>query len=1048
MSLNYTLGIDLGASSIGWALVREKALPTSNENIVAGVRVFPAGTDNEKDVEKSKCIDRRVARGMRRQHQRKTQRRNRVTLVLVNAGLWPRNTQKQKELLLHPVMPDGTRDIYAVYNLRARALDETLTPYEIGRALIHLSQRRGFKSNRKIDNTDEKETGKVKEGIGRIRAAMEETSSRTLGEFFAKHTGVADIAARRGNYTDRKMIEDEFNQIWDAQAPHHPEIMTDKNREQIHEAIFFQRPFDKDSEDKIGHCVYIPEEKRARLGHRLVQRYRIWQEIANLRYNANDGQGEQSLSTENRRKIFEALDQATKITFVKIKKIVGLSEDSVFNLETKGKRKELKGNESEAKLSRLFPEWNKLDEDERNARCEAILSLSDEELAAKARKEWGANDDKVAEILKVVLTAKTGSVSLAAVKLLLPHFEAGLDLTGALEKEGLGQSHIELEEGCNQLPLPDMDKLMITNPVVRTSLFQVRKIVNAIIAKYGKPKRIVVEFARDTKGSIEERNEKHTENRRLEKENESIRKRLIDEYKIVDPHKTDIVKYKLWKECDGICPYCGKELSPQEVFHTGEAQIEHIIPYSISFNDSYANKTLACHKCNLEKSARIPYQVWGQDEKRFGEIIGRVKLFQSEFRWTKVNKFEKKEIDETKAPERLLNDTRYMCRVVREFLQQLYSGTGSQRDQFVRVCTGSLTAKLRHHWGLNKILDVENNIKNRDDHRHHAVDAIVIALTNQTMVENLARWSQQRERRESPIFDAPKPFRAESRDPEQETQEFLRQAQQAIDKINVSHKPTRRVRGQLHNETNYGKIDENTYVVRKPLSALTANDAKSIRDPQIRELILNCLKQHGVDVNTKKSPENKVVQNALNAQPIYMTADGKPNGKAPQIKKVRVTVPLSKAIEFKNSDGEAYTYCDPDNNHHMEVFEFIDEKGKLKREARVVTLFEARRRVNAGESVVSRVHPTRPEAKLYTWFCKNDIVEVQDKDGSMKLCRIQKLSGSSEFSSKFNVYFRLHTAATIDDKESLILISSCSPDKLVMQKKTVSPLGELSDDNG
>lgn len=1077
---DYVLGIDLGASSIGWALVREKAILGASDNIIAGVRIFQPGTASEKNVESSKTADRRNARGMRRQHKRRTMRRNTLRFMLMKFNLWPQDALEQKQLIAGNVGEDGKCDPLQTYKLRAKALDEPLSPYEFGRALLHLSQRRGFKSNRKTDGG--KDTGTVKDGIKVVSNVLQGTGARTLGELYAKYIGVtvgekeketrtkdADgqfqktttmipvcVERRRTNYTARDMVREEFEKIWEAQAQYNPTLLTTLAKKKIEDAIFFQRPFDKGSEDKIGPCTYLPGEERARLGHRLVQRYRIWQELANLRFNAHTGEGEQPLDAITRKVLFELLDKKEEIKFAKIKKELKLDESGTFNLESKGKRGFIKGNESEYKLIKAFGSaWVKLTEDERNARCEAVLNLPDDELDAKARNEWRLSGETLEKVSALKLTDRPGNVSLAAIKRLLPHLELGATLHDALEKEQLGMRHIDTSTGADQLPMPDaenMDGQQVTNPVVRKSLYQVRKLVNAIIRKYGKPKSICVEMARDTRGSIQERNERNTENFQHRERNEKHKVTMKDTHGLVDPSGRDVIKMRLWDECSRMCPYCGIPLTDKMVFQTGEAQIEHIVPFSFSLDDSFGNKTLSCAKCNLEKSAQTPYQTWGSDETRWGEIMERVRRFKSEFCGKKIRLFERKEIDPNKAPERLLNDTRYICKQVRAYLQKLYPGTGPERDQFVRVCTGSLTAALRHQWGMNNIL-AEDNKKERGDHRHHAIDAIVIALTNYKQIKCLSDWSAEDRRNryagqdKKPILGPPLPYITLSGDPEKARDSFRAEAKAVIDQILISHRPTRRARGQMHEETNYGALSPdkpNMYVVRKPLLNITASEATAIIDKRIKALVLDRIRSFGIDPTAKSV---KMKNKDIFAEPLYMSTDGKPNGKAQKIVKVRIEVPGNGLVPFKNDDGEVYRYVMPGNNHHIEVFEFTDAKGKLKREARTVTMFEVRRRIVNREPIVCRTHPTRPEAKLYTWFCKNDMLYVKDKDGKEQLCRVQKMSGTAEPSSSFNVVFRDHRAARIDDDSKMLNPRNCQPGGLEVRKVCISPLGEEQKDN-
>ncbi|MGD0014632.1 MAG: type II CRISPR RNA-guided endonuclease Cas9, partial [Bryobacteraceae bacterium] len=125
------------------------------------------------------------------------------------------------------------------------------------------------------------------------------------------------------------------------------------------------------------------------------------------------------------------------------------------------------------------------------------------------------------------------------------------------------------------------------------ALFEVRKVVNAIVREYGKPGKIKIEMARDVHGSSRQREELHWKILENEKRNKEVRKRLIEDIKIAKPTRDDVIKYKLWEECGKTCPYTGKHISQTALFgENPEFQIEHILPYDRSLDDSFMNKTL------------------------------------------------------------------------------------------------------------------------------------------------------------------------------------------------------------------------------------------------------------------------------------------------------------------------------------------------------------------------------------------------------------------------------------------------------------------------
>lgn len=203
------LGLDVGTNSIGWTLVD----PDRGRIIDAGVRIFSNGRDPKSG--ESLAVDRRDARAARRRRDRYLGRRSTFLEALVRHGLMPADADEARLM--------ASKDPYA---LRARALDEALTPHEVGRALFHLNQRRGFKSNRKADRkSKEGEDGKIESGAKALDAAMKDAGARTLGEFLA---GRETKRVRMGGdnqtydfYPQRRHVEAEFEAIWAAQAPYH-----------------------------------------------------------------------------------------------------------------------------------------------------------------------------------------------------------------------------------------------------------------------------------------------------------------------------------------------------------------------------------------------------------------------------------------------------------------------------------------------------------------------------------------------------------------------------------------------------------------------------------------------------------------------------------------------------------------------------------------------------------------------------------------------------------------------------------------------------------
>jgi CRISPR-associated endonuclease Csn1 len=335
----YRLGIDVGSNSLGWFVVwlNDKGEPCGLGP--GGVRIFPDGRDPKS--KESNAADRRVARSMRRRRDRYLKRRGNLMVALVKHGLMPADEAARKELeQLDP------------YELRAKALDEALPVHHVGRALFHLNQRRGFLSNRKTEKKKDNESGAIKQAAGKLQEAMKAGQARTLGEFLhGRHRVRAPVRARNISsgakaeydfYPTRQMLLDEFNAIWDAQAPHHPQ-MTEEARNAIHHGpsgkgpftLFHQRDL---KQPPVGKCSLDPAKSkddvegfRCSWAHPLAQRFRIWQEVRNLAV-IETGRPTRVLSKDDGDKVALALFQNAKLSFDKIRTLLKLPSEAKFNL--------------------------------------------------------------------------------------------------------------------------------------------------------------------------------------------------------------------------------------------------------------------------------------------------------------------------------------------------------------------------------------------------------------------------------------------------------------------------------------------------------------------------------------------------------------------------------------------------------------------------------------------------------------------------------------------------------------------------------------------
>ena len=460
----YRLGLDMGTNSIGWAAIEldESCAPCGILDM--GVRIFPDGR-NPRD-EASNAVQRRVARGQRRRRDRYLKRREDLINALVEYDLMPRDEGERKRIA------NNAKD-FDPYELRARALDHALKPFELGRALFHLDQRRGFKSNRKAAGDDERETKKTRADISELRRRIDESGARTLGEFLARRRKKGKAVRARpdmGLYPDRAMYEEEFKQIRATQEPHQ-DLSNDQWDRLYEEIIFFQRPL---KPVDPGWCLFEDGEPRAPRALPIFQEFRMLQVVANLRIQV--GTEDRALNEGEHERAMRRLRSGKDITLSKGRdnkpanptRDLDLPSGAVFNMAAGG-RKAIKGDETAAKLA-TFPKkatekkpadpgmfgdrWLELSLDERNEIVKFLLNTEEpEDVRQKAVEEWGLKKEQANAVANVSFVSGYGNLSEKAIAKILPHLESGLGYSDAVLAAGYPHhSDFRNEEAHDNLP--------------------------------------------------------------------------------------------------------------------------------------------------------------------------------------------------------------------------------------------------------------------------------------------------------------------------------------------------------------------------------------------------------------------------------------------------------------------------------------------------------------------------------------------------------------------------------------------------------------------
>jgi CRISPR-associated endonuclease Csn1 len=342
-------------------------------------------------------------------------------------------------------------------------------------------------------------------------------------------------------------------------------------------------------------------------------------------------------------------------------------------------------------------------------------------------------------------------------------------------------------------------------------------------------------------------------------------------------------------------------------------------------------------------------------------------------------------------------------------------------------------------------------VKNRDDHRHHAIDAIVIALTSRRTLQLLSSWnaSEKFNRRTKARFQLPRPW-----------DDIFLQSQKAIANIIVSHKVNKRVRGALHEETIYGRLkmpftgmpayDEKQqpyYVVRKSLSGMQdTNPVYKIVDPIVKETVFQRLIEKGINEHDLREEKKVKIPKDAFVEPLYMpAAEGK---KAPRILSVRIAVPATKMLPL-HSHGDSAAFVEPGNNHHITIFERQTPKGK-ERKGIIISLFQAVRRVIQKQSPIQRSMDgwdficSLQKNELFIRDYHPDEINLEDKSQyhtfAESVYRVQKFTEGE-------INLRLHRLAVlkavIDNKEVDIGRWICAASTLSGFKVRISPIGKL-----
>jgi CRISPR-associated endonuclease Csn1 len=818
MNKPYRLGLDLGTNSIGWTMLEISDDGRPAAILRMGSRIFSDGRDPKSG--QSLAADRTSIRGQRTRRDRAVQRRDALLRRLCSLGLLPQDGETSRNLLtLNP------------YELRAAALTRPLHPYHLGRALMHLAKRRGFQSNRRTPDKDEE--GNTKEAARHLQELLE---GQTLGQFLlgrikqglgARFRPRPESASKPKRdfefYPLRAMYAAEFAAIRDSQAAH--QKLNPEDWLAIERLIFFQRPL---RTPLRGRCRFLPEE-RADLALPSFQRFRILSDANHLSYRPDSFATLQPLTPVQRETVVALLSSQKTVAFGKLRTKLQLPETARFNLES-DRREELLGDP----IAHLFSgktlfgkNWAELPLEARDAIVSAVLNTEDHETLRQKGVSFGLTGaalDAFVEINPDKLPKGTARFSATALRMLVPHLEKGLNYSDAVA--ACGWNHTQAAGDGSEAFLPYYGRAMpdsvvpapkskvedersfgrFPNPTVHIALNQLRLVVNTLIERFGKPAEIHLEIARNLKMSAKQLAELERQQKDNTKAN-AARDVLIEQ--INAEHGLSLTKnydnrlrLRLWQELSKdpnlrCCPYTGERITPAKLF-SHEVEIDHILPFAQTLDDSPANKVLCMRSANRIKRRRSPFEAFGHNPPGYDydEILNRAVLLPGNKRWRFQDDAMQNFRDEQGFLARQLVDTQHLGRAAHRYL------TSVVPPDRVRVSPGRVTALLRHHLGLETLLIPDD-----------APDRIG------------------------------KNFRAE--------------AKAAVEAIIVSHRPDHNPAGRLHEETAYGEVLQDpalrrpnqlweiekgyNLVVRKPVAGLKLTDIEKVRDHVVRQKLAECL---------------------------------------------------------------------------------------------------------------------------------------------------------------------------------------------------------------
>lgn len=915
----YGIGLDIGIASVGWAVValNENAEPYGL--IRCGSRIFDKA--EQPKTGESLAAPRREARSTRRRLRRRSLRKADLYELMAQNGLPGRAEIEEAVQAGH--LPD-------IYALRVQALDGPVTAMDFARILLHLMQRRGFRSNRKAD--DAQKDGKLLQAIDANTRRMEENHYRTVGEMMYRDPVFAEHKRNKSeNYLStvrRDQIVEEAVQLFAAQRQYGAAWASPEMEAEYLTILTRQRSFDEGPggnspyggnivEKMVGTCTLEGQaEPRAAKATWSFEYFTLLQKINHIRIIESGAA--RILTAEERQELLSVCYQTDKLDFARIRKALALSEQARFNMVRYRDGQTTEDCEKKEKIVCL-PCYHKMRKVLNTLRKDYIRSVSRDRLDAAATaltmykneatlraklEEAQFEPLEVDALMTLPSFSGFGHISVKACRKLIPYLEQGLNYNDACKEAGYDFQGNYRGEKSQFLPASTEEMEDITSPVVRRAVAQTIKVVNAIIREQGEsPVNIHLELAREMSKNFQQRNDLDKAMKDNNAENERLMKDLHELFPGRNITGQDLAKYRLWKEQDGRCAYSLQPLELEKAITvSGYAEVDHIVPYSISFDDRRANKVLVLASENRQKGNRLPLQYL--QGKRRDDFIVYTKASVKNYRKRQNLLKEKLSEEDSKGfMQRNLQDTQYIASFMLNYIRSHlafadFPAAGKKR---VVAVNGAVTAFLRKRWGLGKV--------RADGDLHHAVDAAVIACTTDGMIQRVSRFYTHIETSDTRGERFPEPwprFRDElmqrlSACPQENLMQINPVYYQNVDiasirPVFVSRMPRHKATGKVHEDTIRSYVSKGITAVRTSITDLKLDEKGEIEGYFNKEsdlLLYNALKRRLEEFggNAKKAF----------AEPFYKPrADGTPGA---QVRKVKIVDKTSNVICVRDGGG-------------------------------------------------------------------------------------------------------------------------------------------------